>query len=86
MAKVEESKKESLAPTNTVPRCTDGWMIWSMRSVRFKPNCRPSRAKVEKVETVSDDVIALPCQGAETLGHWLIKMGPGVVAAAGWLV
>ncbi|NGO50408.1 DUF1515 domain-containing protein [Mesorhizobium camelthorni] len=44
--------------------------------------------KVDGMETVTNDVVALRQQaaGAGTLGHWLIKIGIGVVAFAGWLV
>jgi hypothetical protein len=44
--------------------------------------------KVEAMETVTEDVVALRHQaaGAGTLGHWLIKIGIGFVGFAGWLI
>lgn len=46
------------------------------------------KEKVERVEGVSKDVVALRQQatGAGTLGRWLIKVGIGVVSLAGWLI
>ncbi len=46
------------------------------------------KAKVERVEGVSDDVVAMrqQAQGAGTLGRWLIKIGIAVVTIAGWAV
>jgi len=43
--------------------------------------------KVESVEKITDDVKTIHDQaaGAGTAGRWLIKIGIGVVATAGWL-
>ncbi|MCR5859737.1 DUF1515 domain-containing protein [Mesorhizobium sp. J428] len=43
---------------------------------------------VTDIQAVTDDVVAMrqKAAGAGTLGHWLIKIGIGVVAFAGWLV
>ena len=43
--------------------------------------------KVETVEKITDDVKTIRDQaaGAGTAGRWLIKVGVGVVATAGWL-
>ena len=46
------------------------------------------KGKVEGIEPVTDDVKALRQQahGAGTLGRWLIRVGIGVVTAAGWVM
>lgn len=42
---------------------------------------------IAETKAVTDDVIQLRQQamGAGKLGHWLIKLGIGIVAFAGWL-
>lgn len=45
------------------------------------------RTKVEGMERVTSEVTTLrtKAQGAGVLGHWLIRIGMGVLAVAGWL-
>ena len=45
------------------------------------------KESVSEMQTVTDDVKTMrqQAQGAGTLGQWLIKIGVGVLALAGWL-
>lgn len=45
------------------------------------------RTKVEGMEKVTSEVVTLrtKAEGAGVLGHWLIRIGMGVLGAAGWL-
>jgi DNA anti-recombination protein RmuC len=46
------------------------------------------KESVAEMQTVTDDVKTMrqQAQGAGTLGHWLIRIGVGVLALAGWAV
>jgi hypothetical protein len=59
-----------------------------LRTTNLEVDVSTVKHKVEEMEAVTDDVVALRQQahGAGTLGHWLIKVGIGVVAFAGWLI
>jgi len=59
-----------------------------MRTTHLETDLLSVKNQVKGVEQVTDDVKALrqQAQGAGTLGQWLIKLGIGVVAFAGWAV
>lgn len=59
-----------------------------MRLTYVETEVQRIKARVDKMQTVHDDVVALSqkAQGAGVLGHWLIKLGFWVVAGAGWFL
>lgn len=59
-----------------------------MRTTHLETDLLTVKNQVKGVEQVTDDVKILrqQAQGAGTLGQWLIKLGIGVVAFAGWAV
>jgi hypothetical protein len=59
-----------------------------MRTTNLEADVSSVKHKVEEMESVTDDVVALRQQaaGAGTLGKGLIKVGIAVVAFAGWLI
>lgn len=60
----------------------------ALRTTYLEKDLSGVNRRVEGVANVTDDVRALrhPVQGAGTLGQWLIRLGIGVVAFAGWAV
>jgi hypothetical protein len=59
-----------------------------MRTTHLEADMSSVKSKTEAIQSVTDDVVALrsQAQGAGTLGRWLIRIGIGVVTAAGWLI
>ncbi|WP_353641303.1 DUF1515 family protein [Mesorhizobium sp. WSM2239] len=59
-----------------------------LRTTHLETDMLTVKNKVEGVEAVTEDVISLRQQalGAGTLGHWLIRIGIGVVTLAGWAI
>ncbi|KQZ81862.1 hypothetical protein ASD64_08870 [Mesorhizobium sp. Root157] len=59
-----------------------------MRTGHLEANVGSIAKKVEDMEKVTVEVTTLrtKAQGAGTLGKWLIRLGIGVVMAAGWMM
>jgi hypothetical protein len=59
-----------------------------MRTTHLEADMSSVKVKTEAIQSVTDDVVTLrrQAQGAGTLGRWLIRIGIGVVTAAGWLI
>lgn len=59
-----------------------------MRTTHLEADVSAVKKKTEAIQSVTDDVVTLrsQAQGAGTLGRWLIRIGIGVVTAAGWLL
>ncbi|WP_353644249.1 DUF1515 family protein [Mesorhizobium sp. WSM2239] len=59
-----------------------------LRTNNIETNLTGVKSKVESVSEITDDVKAMKnkAEGAGTLGHWLIKIGIGVVSLAGWVI
>lgn len=59
-----------------------------MRTTHLEADVSSVKNKTEAIQSVTDDVVTLRSQaeGAGTLGRWLIRIGIGVVTAAGWLI
>lgn len=58
------------------------------RTSHLETSVKEVRQTIEQVKNVTDDVTLMrtQAQGAGTLGRWLIRIGIGVVGAAGWLM
>lgn len=58
-----------------------------MRTTHLESDVLAVKNKTDAIQTVTDDVKQLRqrAQGAGTMGHWLIRIGIGIVTAAGWL-
>lgn len=82
---VSESEVASSKSRANVHRRLDEMVL---RTASLEFDMLSVKNKVDTVKAVSDDVVALrqQAQGAGTLGHWLIKVGIGVVAVAGWMI
>ena len=82
---VSDSEDKSETSRANVHRRLDEVVL---RTTHLETDVTGIKNKVEAVGAVTDNVKAmtLQAQGAGTLGHWLIKIGLGVIAAAGWLV
>ena len=59
-----------------------------MRQTHQETDILSIKNKVDGMEKITVEVTTLrtKAQGAGTLGHWLIRIGIGVVEFAGWLV
>jgi hypothetical protein len=59
-----------------------------MRTTHLETDMSTIRSKVEGMEKVTVEVTTLrtKAQGAGTLGRWLIRLGIGIVTAAGWAI
>lgn len=59
-----------------------------MRTTHLESDMLSVKGRVEANEKVTVEVTTLrsKAEGAGTLGRWLIRLGIGVVTAAGWLV
>lgn len=59
-----------------------------MRTTHLETDVLAVKNKTDAIQTVTDDVKQLRqrAQGAGSMGHWLIKVGIGVVTAAGWIM
>ncbi|WP_299939179.1 DUF1515 family protein [uncultured Nitratireductor sp.] len=60
----------------------------STRLSHLEGEAETTKAKVDQMQSVTDDVVRLrsQAQGAGTAGRWLIRLGIGIVGFAGWLV
>jgi hypothetical protein len=58
-----------------------------MRTTHLESDVMSVKAKTDAIQSVTDDVKKMrqQAQGAGTMGHWLIRIGIGIVTAAGWL-
>lgn len=59
-----------------------------MRTTHLEADMTSVKKKTDAIQSVTNDVVTLrnQAQGAGTLGRWLIRIGIGVVGAAGWLI
>jgi len=59
-----------------------------MRTTHLEADVGAVKAKVDAHEKVTIEVTTLrsKAEGAGTLGRWLIRVGIGVVTAAGWII
>lgn len=60
----------------------------SNRLSHLEGEAETTKAKVDQMQAVTDDVVKLRTQarGAGTVGRWLIRIGIGVVTLAGWII
>lgn len=60
----------------------------SHRLSHLEGEAETTKAKVNQMQAVTDDVVKLraQAQGAGTVGRWLIRIGIGVVTLAGWII
>ena len=60
----------------------------SNRLSHLEGEAETTKAKVDQMQAVTDDVVKLrtQAQGAGTVGRWLIRIGIGVVTLAGWII
>ncbi|MCC5777835.1 DUF1515 family protein [Nitratireductor sp. B36] len=60
----------------------------SNRLSQLEGEAETTKAKVDQMQAVTDDVVKLrtQAQGAGTVGRWLIRIGIGVVTLAGWII
>ncbi|MDH4991026.1 DUF1515 family protein [Aquamicrobium lusatiense] len=58
-----------------------------LRQTHQEADIASIKHKVEGMEKVTSEVVTLrtKAQGAGAMGHWLIRIGMGVLAVAGWL-
>lgn len=61
---------------------------FAQRLTRVESDVTSVKHSHASLQTVTDDVVRLrtQAQGAGTAGRWLIKVGIGIVGAAGWLL
>jgi len=59
-----------------------------MRTTHLESDVGSMKARVDASEKVTVEVTTLrtKAQGAGTLGRWLIRLGIGIVTAAGWMI
>ncbi|MBN9242419.1 MAG: DUF1515 family protein [Mesorhizobium sp.] len=59
-----------------------------MRTTHLEADVASTKTKLDGMEqvTVQTTTLITKAEGAGTLGRWLIRIGIGVVGAAGWLV
>lgn len=82
---LSESDAKSDASRANVHRRLDEVVL---RTSHLESDMQSVKNKVEDMEIITDDVARLrhQAQGAGTLGHWLIKIGLGVIWLAGVIV
>ena len=76
--------KEANASRANVHRRLDDLVI---RTTNLEADAHSTKVKVDQMQSITDGVENMTQRaiGAGTLGQWLIRIGIGVVAAAGWL-
>lgn len=59
-----------------------------LRTTHLEADVMSVKAKTDAIQSVTEDVKKMrqQAQGAGTMGRWLIRIGVGIIMAAGWLM